>query len=248
MEVGKFSIQIIIIFPTSFFSISFRTFQLLVFSNCPFQLHVNFFQVALTYFQLAIGYQLFKFWPLDQLEKFHSNLEKFSSAYLLWNNGLPMFVTEITFCIFRDFWNIQEFAKWIAPWALDFVYCQILYTHFPWFCSTSKTRMHKILLTDLLTLLIQYESYCMTHTVWVIQLSFKISVEQVLLPFCAWMRPTASRSRVTAITLITFFQLCSRKMELIVPFRFNLRLMNWNRIFLSRWKKEDTDEAHPPLI
>ena len=147
-----------------------------------------------------------------------------------------MFVTEITFCIFRDFWNIQEFAKWIAPWALDFVYCQILYTHFPYFCSTSKTCMKYYLRTYL------HYSYCLSHTVWVIQLSFKISVEQVLLPFCAWMRPTASRSRVTAITLITFFQLCSRKMELIVPFRFNLRLMNWNRNFACGWKKEDTDE------
>ena len=130
-----------------------------------------------------------------------------------------------TFCIYRDFWNIQEFAKWIAPWALDFEYCRILYMHFPYFCSTSKTRMHhfKILLTHILTLLTK--------------LSLKISVEQVLLPFCALMRPTARRSRVTAITLITFFQLCSRKMELIVPFRFNLRLMKWNRNFSCRWKK-----------
>ena len=94
--------------------------------------------------------------------------------------------------------------------------------------TVTKLNITYTLLTYLLTLLIQ--------------LSFKISVEQVLLPFWALMSPTARRSRVTAITLITFFQLCSRKMELIVPFRFNLRLMNWNRNFSCRWKKEDTDE------
>ena len=47
IEGWKFSIQYIVIkkFPTSFFPMSFGTFQLLDFSNCPFKLHVSRTQV-----------------------------------------------------------------------------------------------------------------------------------------------------------------------------------------------------------
>ena len=57
----------------------------------------------------------------------------FLCCFLIW----PIVLNKTTFCIYRDFWNIQEFAKWIAPWALDFEYCRILYMHFPYLCSKS---------------------------------------------------------------------------------------------------------------
>ena len=75
-------------------------------------------------------------------------------------------------------------------------------------------------------------------TIFYVALNENLCWTKVLLPFCALMRPTARRS---AITLITLFQLCSRKMELIVPFRCSLRLMKWNKKF-SIDEKEDVDE------